>query len=75
MSNLTKLYYCFDLFDIYFLSSLLTADERTWDAFVSYKSSQVDEDFVLNTIYPKLEHELGFTLCLHFRDFVPGEGE
>ncbi|XP_069128055.1 uncharacterized protein [Argopecten irradians] len=48
-------------------------DERTWDAFVSYKSNDVDQNFVLHTLFPKLEKELGFTLCLHFRDFMPGE--
>ncbi|XP_033737836.1 toll-like receptor 4 isoform X2 [Pecten maximus] len=48
-------------------------DERTWDAFVSYKSTDVDQNFVLHTLFPKLEKELGFTLCLHFRDFMPGE--
>ncbi|KAH3867706.1 uncharacterized protein LOC127867596 [Dreissena polymorpha] len=48
-------------------------DEKKWDAFVSYRSHPTEDDFVLNTLYPKLEKELGFTLCLHFRDFVPGE--
>lgn len=48
-------------------------DEKEWDAFVSYKSHQIDERFVVNVLYPKLEKELGFKLCLHFRDFVPGE--
>ncbi|XP_033727764.1 neurogenic locus notch homolog protein 2-like [Pecten maximus] len=48
-------------------------DEKTWDAFVSYKSSDVDENFVLHKLFPKLEKELGFTLCLHHRDFLPGE--
>ncbi|XP_052268432.1 interleukin-1 receptor accessory protein-like [Dreissena polymorpha] len=48
-------------------------DQKKWDAFVSYRSHPTEEDFVLNTLYPKLEKELGFTLCLHFRDFVPGE--
>ncbi|XP_060070333.1 uncharacterized protein LOC132550305 [Ylistrum balloti] len=48
-------------------------DDRTWDAFVSYKSTDVDQNFVLHTLFPKLEKELGFTLCMHFRDFMPGE--
>ncbi|OWF38168.1 toll-like receptor 4 [Mizuhopecten yessoensis] len=48
-------------------------DEKTWDAFVSYKSADVDQNFVLHTLFPKLEKELGFTLCMHFRDFLPGE--
>ncbi|XP_069106975.1 neurogenic locus notch homolog protein 1-like [Argopecten irradians] len=48
-------------------------DEKTWDAFVSYKSADFDENFVVHKLFPKLEKELGFTLCLHHRDFVPGE--
>ncbi|XP_060072655.1 uncharacterized protein LOC132552494 [Ylistrum balloti] len=48
-------------------------DEKMWDAFVSYKSADVDQDFVLHTLFPKLEKELGFTLCVHLRDFLPGE--
>ncbi|XP_060577096.1 uncharacterized protein LOC132734378 isoform X2 [Ruditapes philippinarum] len=48
-------------------------NEKEWDAFVSYKSHPTDENFVVRVLYPKLEKELGFKLCLHFRDFVPGE--
>ncbi|KAL3861770.1 hypothetical protein ACJMK2_007791 [Sinanodonta woodiana] len=48
-------------------------DNKKWDAFISYKSHEIDEAFVVRTLYPKLEKELGFKLCLHFRDFVPGE--
>lgn len=51
----------------------LFADDKEWDAFVSYKSHHIDEHFVVQVLYPKLEKELGFKLCLHFRDFVPGE--
>jgi hypothetical protein len=51
----------------------LISDEKEWDAFVSYKSHPTDENFVVRVLYPKLEKELGFKLCLHFRDFVPGE--
>ncbi|XP_060064456.1 uncharacterized protein LOC132544826 [Ylistrum balloti] len=47
-------------------------DEKTYDSFISYKSADVDEDFVLHVLLPKLE-ELGFSVCLHFRDFLPGE--
>ncbi|XP_071150267.1 uncharacterized protein [Mytilus edulis] len=50
----------------------LILDEREWDAFISYKSEGNDEQFVLKYLYPKLELELGFKLCLHFRDFIPG---
>ncbi|XP_063415130.1 uncharacterized protein LOC134697033 isoform X2 [Mytilus trossulus] len=47
-------------------------EEREWDAFISYKSEGNDEQFVLKYLHPKLELELGFKLCLHFRDFIPG---
>ncbi|GFN83043.1 toll-like receptor 2 [Plakobranchus ocellatus] len=53
--------------------SLLSFDDKDYDAFVSYKSSPRDERFVLQHLYPKLEEEFGFKLCLHFRDFPPGE--
>ncbi|XP_021358637.1 uncharacterized protein LOC110453803 [Mizuhopecten yessoensis] len=48
-------------------------DGQIYDAFVSYKSSKEDEHFVLTKLYPKLEMELGFKMCMHFRDFTPGE--
>jgi len=54
---------------------LLFTDEKQWDAFISYKSHPVDEQYVLHELYPRLEKEFGFKLCLHFRDFVPGESK
>lgn len=48
-------------------------DDKDFDAFVSYRSSQIDEDFVYTRLYPKLEKEMGFKLCLHYRDFIPGD--
>ncbi|KAK3089462.1 hypothetical protein FSP39_003803 [Pinctada imbricata] len=48
-------------------------DDRLWDAFVAFRSGGSDEEFVTRTLRPKLEDELGFNLCLHFRDFTPGE--
>ena len=44
-----------------------------YDAFISYRSSQEDQEFVLKKLLPKLEKDLGFKLCLHQRDFVVGE--
>ena len=44
---------------------------RTYDAFVSYNSS--DQTFVLRELMPKLERQPPFyKLCLHFRDFALG---
>ncbi|CAG2220059.1 unnamed protein product [Mytilus edulis] len=48
-------------------------DGKSYDAFISYKSSKTDQDFVLKQLYPKLELEMGYKLCLHFRDFTPGD--
>ena len=45
-----------------------------YDAFISYKSTPEDESFVVNTLLPKLETEMNFKLCVHFRDFPPGAG-
>nr|KAG5711789.1 hypothetical protein BaRGS_023553 [Batillaria attramentaria] len=48
-------------------------DGKEYDAFISYKSSARDEKFVLQQLYPRLEKDLDFKLCMHFRDFPPGE--
>ena len=50
------------------------SDGKEFDAFVSYKSCPRDEEFVLHQLYPKLERDFQFKLCMHFRDFLPGEG-
>lgn len=54
---------------------LSVVDGKEYDAFISYKSSKEDEDFVLHQLYPKLEEEMGFKLCMHFRDFTPGDSK
>ncbi len=44
-----------------------------YDAFVAYCSQDEDErKWVHLTLPPKLEQEYGFKLCLHHRDFTPG---
>lgn len=50
-------------------------DGKTYDAFISYKSTKSDQEFVLKKLYPKLELEMGYKLCMHFRDFTPGDGK
>lgn len=56
----------------YFFQPYEDNDDKVWDAFVSYKSDGADEDFVLHKLQPVLEEQLGFRLCLHYRDFVIG---
>ncbi len=48
---------------------------KSYDAFVSYVSRKMDEHFVYKVLLPKLENEMGFRLCVHHRDFTPGEGK
>ena len=47
-------------------------DTRTYDAFVSFASSNWDTDFVVHTLIPMLEGRHHFRLCVHQRDFLPG---
>ncbi|CAC5393756.1 TLR13 [Mytilus coruscus] len=42
-----------------------------YDAFVSY--SDEDRAFVMNECIKNLEHDGNLKLCLHHRDFIPGE--
>ncbi len=35
-------------------------------------SSDADKDFMLKHVQVYLEEELGFTVCIHERDFMPG---
>lgn len=42
-----------------------------YDAFISYNAA--DEPWVVEEMLPKLEGEQGWRLCLHHRDFEPGE--
>ncbi|ESO86685.1 hypothetical protein LOTGIDRAFT_166958 [Lottia gigantea] len=58
---------------VYYFQHYEDDDGKEYDAFISYKSSKSDEQFVVQKLYPKLEKELDFKLCLHFRDFLPGE--
>lgn len=58
---------------VYYFQKYEDDDEREWDAFVSYRSFAWDESFVVHTLFPKLEQELGFKLYLHFRDFIAGD--
>nr|KAG5709895.1 hypothetical protein BaRGS_029937 [Batillaria attramentaria] len=50
-------------------------DGKLFDAFVSYRSCTEDMKFVYEALRHKLEDEMNFHLCLHERDFIPGERE
>ena len=60
--------------------SLIT-DQLKYDAFISFRGGEPgngageDERFVYNTIMRVLEQEMGYRLCVHFRDFIPGACE
>ena len=41
-----------------------------YDGFVVY--NELDREFVHDGLLPKLEDELKLTLCVHYRDFIPG---
>lgn len=47
-------------------------ENKRYDAFVSYAND--DHDFVVQKLVPFLEGEKSFKLCLHYRDWVPGDG-
>ena len=64
------------LFAHHYCLSCVTEDEldrdKRFDAFVSY--SHKDEDFVENNILPRLEAgPRPYELCIHTRDWIPGE--
>lgn len=48
-------------------------EEKKYDAFISY--AHQDEQFVVEHLMPHLEEkgDTKYKLCLHFRDFIPGE--
>ncbi len=54
---------------------MLADGEYVYDAFVSYRGLPDDERWVVRQLYPKLEKQMNFKLCLHFRDFVIGESK
>ena len=50
------------------------AGDRTYDAYLSYQSSNdKDRKFVVYKLLPFLEKE-GYSVCIDQRDFIPGAG-
>ncbi|XP_060524026.1 protein toll-like [Cylas formicarius] len=46
--------------------------DKTYDVFISY--AHQDEKFVVEHLLPELEHgDHRFKVCIHYRDFIPGE--
>ena len=65
--------YYFIMRIVYKLQKFEDDDGREYDAFISYRSShQEDRHFVVYKLFPKLEQEFGFKLCIDQRDFIPG---
>lgn len=58
---------------VYYLQKYEDSDGKLYDAFISFRSSKSDEFWVLSTLLPTLENEMGFKVCVHFRDFLVGE--
>ena len=52
----------------------IVAGDRTYDAYLSYQSSNdKDRKFVVFKLLPFLEKK-GFSVCIDQRDFIPGAG-
>ncbi|XP_059142952.1 multiple epidermal growth factor-like domains protein 11 [Physella acuta] len=57
---------------VYWLQPYEDDDGRDYDAFVSYASADQDRQFVIQTLVPRLEGRMCYTLCIHQRNFIPG---
>lgn len=51
------------------------SDNREWDAVISVRRNTSEEDFVLGTLCPKLEKEMGFRVNIHNCGSKPGDGK
>ncbi|GAB1600089.1 uncharacterized protein LOC115215177 isoform X1 [Argonauta hians] len=58
---------------IYMFQHYEDKDGKEYDAFISFRSSSPDENWTFKTLFPVLESEMGFKVCIHTRDFVVGE--
>lgn len=58
---------------VYWFQSFEEDDDRDCDAFVSYASADLDREFVVQVLVPRLENQMCFSLCVHQRDFLPGQ--
>ncbi|XP_064605261.1 uncharacterized protein LOC135470326 [Liolophura sinensis] len=54
-------------------------DGKLFDAFISFRSNKADytqsedEKFVVRVLQPMLEKEYQYKVCVHYRDFPPGD--
>lgn len=62
--------YWHNILPFLFNSDVLDNDKK-YDAFISY--SHKDEDFVTDQLMPELEQKRRFNLCIHRRDWTPGD--
>ncbi|VDI42690.1 Hypothetical predicted protein [Mytilus galloprovincialis] len=51
--------------------SIQSSNTYKYDAFISYANEETD--FVVNEVIPHLERDENLKLCVHQRDFAPGE--
>ena len=59
--------------DIQLYLLLIIDSSMHYDVFVSYRSHDEDDLFVMTELIPQLD-KLGYRVCVHYRDFVAGEG-
>lgn len=62
--------YWHNILPFLFNSDVLDNDKK-YDAFISY--SHKDEDFITDQLMPELEQKRRFNLCIHRRDWTPGD--
>ncbi|XP_077467642.1 interleukin-1 receptor accessory protein isoform X1 [Stigmatopora argus] len=55
-----------------FASDERHAGDKEFDVYVSYARNSEEEKFVLETLRPVLENQLGYTVCIFDRDSLPG---
>ena len=49
--------------------------DYVYDAFVSYCGSPETDRWVVRELLSHVESQMGFHVCVHHRDFIPGDSE
>ena len=53
----------------------VSVGDYVYDAFVSYCGSPETDRWVVRELLSHVETRMGFHLCVHHRDFIPGDSE